>query len=415
MSLQPSRDACLSEGPYCGQTLQVVFKIVERCNINCSYCYYFNMGDESAFSRPVKATPEAVAEMADWIARGCQQLGFSRVLFSFHGGEPMLVKPREFERMCDALRERIEPVVPLSFTIQTNGTVLSEEWLQLFDKFKVHVGVSIDGDRIANDRYRLDHQGRSTFKQVEQNLRTFVEWSNQGKGRGVSTISVMDYRNDYDEIYRYLRASGVRQMSFLLPDTNRDRGFTVAGESSLRYGECMAELFTAWLREDNRDVFVRQIVDVLHHFQIKDPQAMDGDPAAGGQRGGFQIIVMHSDGSVTVNDSFIPALQWYENAPTYNVREHSLEQFLADPIFGEVSAIQRQPAAECRQCEWRGICRGGDIENRFSSANGFDNPSVYCEGYKHFYGEVVRTLQRNGYPAELLEQQLERSLEAFPH
>ncbi|WP_231289559.1 radical SAM protein [Thioalkalivibrio sp. HL-Eb18] len=403
-----------AEKRFAGTTLQVVFKLVERCNINCSYCYYFNMGDKTPFDRPVKATPETVEAMADWITQGCEELGFRRVLIAFHGGEPMLVKPREFEKICEIFRQRIEPHVPMGLTIQTNGTVLSEEWLALFHEYGVHVGVSIDGDRAANDRFRLDHQGRSTFQQVEGNLQRFLAWADAGNGRGVSTISVMDHRNDYAEVYRYLRSLGVRQMSFLLPDRNRDDGFSEPGETGERYGECLADLFQAWLAEDDNDIFVRQISEVLQHLQVREDSDVEGDPSAGGRREGFQIVVMHSDGSVSVNDSFLPALDWYSRTPRYSIYQHTLGEFLDDPIFEDVERIQASPATVCRSCEWRGICRGGDIENRYSAENGFDNPSIYCHGYDRYYRDIRDTLIRNGYPAELMEAQIVRSRNGSP-
>ncbi|WP_018861291.1 radical SAM protein [Thioalkalivibrio sp. ALJ3] len=403
-----------TERRFAGTTLQVVFKLVERCNINCSYCYYFNMGDKTPFDRPVKATPETVEAMADWITQGCQELGFRRVLIAFHGGEPMLVKPREFEQICETFRQRIEPQVPMGLTIQTNGTVLTEEWLALFHEYGVHVGLSIDGDHTANDRFRLDHQGRSTFRQVENNLRRFLAWADAGNGRGVSTISVMDHRNDYAEVYRYLRSLGVRQMSFLLPDRNRDDGFSEPGESSERYGERLAELFQAWLEEDDKSIFVRQISEILQHLQVREDNDVEGDPSAGGRREGFQVVVMHSDGSVSVNDSFLPALDWYSRTPRYSIHQHSLREFLDDPIFEDVQRIQASAADECLSCEWRGICRGGDIENRYSAENGFDNPSIYCKGYHRYYGHIRDTLVHNGYPAELMKAKIARSQKQFP-
>jgi uncharacterized protein len=132
--------------------LQIVFKVVERCNINCRYCYYFNMGDSSALQRPPVVSVDTVAQIARWLAIGCQELQIKELLISFHGGEPMMLKPDNFDYICQLFMEHLENIVTLHFGIQTNGTILSDKWLAILCKHRVNVGISIDGAREAHDR-----------------------------------------------------------------------------------------------------------------------------------------------------------------------------------------------------------------------------------------------------------------------
>ena len=87
--------------PHSIERIQLVYKLVERCNLNCSYCYYYNMGDETALHRPALASLECTTQLAQWLAAGCEALCIPKVLISFHGGEPMLMHATEFAKACD--------------------------------------------------------------------------------------------------------------------------------------------------------------------------------------------------------------------------------------------------------------------------------------------------------------------------
>ncbi|MER2511107.1 MAG: hypothetical protein ABTQ25_01570, partial [Nitrosomonas ureae] len=95
--------------------LQIVFKVVERCNIDCTYCYYYHGGDRSAMDRPPKVSRSTAATVAEWAAIGCQELAIGRVVVSFHGGEPMLLKPRDFANICTEFSSRIISHADLDF------------------------------------------------------------------------------------------------------------------------------------------------------------------------------------------------------------------------------------------------------------------------------------------------------------
>ena len=384
------------------EALQVVYKIAERCNINCTYCYYFNMGDETPLTRPALAKLEVTRQLAEWMAQGCEELLIPRAKLSFHGGEPTMVGVRAFDVACQTLREIIEPVAALSLSIQTNGTLLDDRWIEKFIEHRVGVGVSIDGPQTANDRYRLDRRGRSTFKSTEEAIRRLVDAHAAG-GPLPGTISVVHRGNDYRSVYRYLRGLGVLEINFLLPDRNADDAEFVRSGAAAEYGTCLSDIFSEWLEEDNPDVRIKFVDEMLAHFR---PDAAPGQVFRRMKKTN-QVVIARSDGTVAIDDSYIPALAWYSAAPVYSTAESTLRQFLADPIFNEIERIGNALPTGCRDCRWRRVCRGGDLENRFSTRNGFDNPSIYCDGYKLMYQNACDKLAQNGYPTELLQAKFE--------
>ena len=379
------------------EALQVIYKVAERCNINCSYCYYFNMGEKTPMGRPAHASLKVTDALARWIAQGCRELRIPRVRLSFHGGEPMLIGADLFDKTCRRLREVIEPVAALDLSIQTNGMFVDERWIARFIEHHVGIGVSIDGAQADNDRFRLDRRGRSTFQKTEQAIRRLVEAHDRGVSLP-STISVLHHENDYRAIYRHLRGLGVLELSFLLPDRDADDAAFVSSGDGAAYGACLADIFREWLAEDNPHVSVKFIDQALAHFRRGvTPGSLFERP-----RKSNQIVIAHSDGAVAVDDTYIPALAWYRAHAGLLGDERTLREFLADPIFSDIERISASLPTGCGDCRWREICRGGDIENRFSRADGFDHPSVYCDAYKVMYRAVCDELTANGYPPELI-------------
>lgn len=386
-------------------TLQVIFKIAERCNINCTYCYYFNMGEESALDRPAAVSVGTTEMLADAIARGCLDLGIRDLRISFHGGEPMMVGPRLFESICRVLVERISPVAKLRLSMQTNGTVSVDKWMETFNRYKIAVSFSIDGDREAHDRYRLSKKSRSTFAVTEKNLKKMIHDARQGRCIKPATISVLDTANCYGDVYRYLRALGIEQMTFLLPDRNANDAASFGRDAARRFGQALLDIFRAWLEEDNPNVRVRHIDRVMRLLRPPADSAADArrdaEEPRNGRRGRHQIVMARSDGTLAVNDSYIPALSWYKRTPVYSVRDKTLKDFLSHAVFEEIETIEKTLPAECRACKWKHICRGGDLENRYSDQAGFDNKSVYCESYKVFLQGMYDLLVANGLPARM--------------
>jgi uncharacterized protein len=393
--MRPSRssDWRLSE-PNSVERLQIIYKIAERCNLNCAYCYYYNLGDKTPLGRPALVSRTNAVELAKWVAQGCQALGIPTVQLSFHGGEPMLMRAVEFAHICDVFIRTVGPVADINFSIQSNGTLLTEGWLEALKRYQVHVGISVDGRRIDHDRFRLDHQGRSSFDVTEQTIRRLVEAGERDAHLRPGTISVLHHEVDYRATYRYLRGLGVRSMHFLLPDRNVDDRATMADGEAVALGAGLLDVFEAWLVEDDPDVHIRFVSETLGKFEILD--TLEKPPQ---RRKSNQIIVARSDNTVAIDDSLIPALNWYKTVSAFPIEEYSLRDVFNDPIFQHLENERNTTPSDCAGCNWLAMCGGGDLENRYSKAFGFNNSSVYCQSYKHLYRGICNLLVNNGYPA----------------
>jgi uncharacterized protein len=259
--------------------LQVILKTSERCNLACTYCYYFFGGDESYKKRPPIIGIDTVKKIATFLSDGVRNHDIDAVEIVFHGGEPMLQKPRMFDETCSILRDALEKTrTRLNFAIQTNGTIVSEEWIEVLSKHDVVIGISIDGPKEYNDQYRIDLRGRGSYELVEKGVKGFLQAKADNRlSQGIGTITVLNAEFNYKKIYRNLNADlGIERFSFLLPDTSYDSGLP-AGVDVEDYGAILCDIFDEWLAHPNTSV--RNIDEVLGFFQqrrwVSQPGSID--------------------------------------------------------------------------------------------------------------------------------------------
>lgn len=387
--------------------LQVIFKTVERCNINCSYCYYFNGGDRSYKERPARITEETISSVAEFLREGVLDLGIPSMQIVFHGGEPLMHGKRRFDRMCGILRNSLSATpATITLAIQTNATLVDDEWCDILHAHAVAVGVSLDGPRQVNDRFRVDHRARSTYDFTVRGVTTLMEHQRQhGSDLGLGCLTVIDPRNDYTEIYRHLsRDIGFRRIGFLLPDCSHD-SFHTLGTTPERVGEVLIDIFEAWRTDPIAEVTnVSRVLDFFRAGGVaKSTQAhLERLTSSGSSVVGNQIIVIHSDGSLSVDDSLMPAYSWWERTVPRGQGGITLRHWLKASFFSEVSRASRTLPLLCNDCAWKRFCQGGDLENRFSATAGFDRESVFCAGLSRFYSHVSKYLLRHGYPADVM-------------
>ena len=168
------------------QSLQFVLKVSARCNLNCTYCYVFNKADQSWKSRSALMGDAVFDAAIGRIRRHCIASGQSIVRLMFHGGEPLLVGPRRFRGWLDRIAAELDGIVKVRLAIQTNATLIDDEWARLFAERAVEVGVSLDGPQAVNDRFRIDHAGRGSYLNVVRGIETL-----RRHGAAFSLLSVI--------------------------------------------------------------------------------------------------------------------------------------------------------------------------------------------------------------------------------
>ena len=361
----------------------VLLKAASRCNIACSYCYVYQLGDQGWQRQPPamsQSTIDAIVSRLDEL-RQAQGRDFAVVL---HGGEPLLLGEALLARLLTGLRTRLPLGCTLS--VQTNGTLLTDPLLDLFADAGATVSVSLDGPTKINDSRRVRFDQGGTFEATLEGIRR-LQRHPAAEQLFSGTLSVVEPSSDPSEVYWFLRGLGVPGMSFLLPDGNHSRlppGKT--GFDSHEAGTWMAVLFDVYMSDP--DPVPIRVLDDLVKLLLGGSATKEGIG-----RDLNAILIIDTDGTVTKNDTLKSA---FDGADRFNelwsVHSHSLQDVARTAAFREHVEMQQPTANQCLRCPELSVCGGGMPLYRWSDERGFDNPSVYCADHLFLISHVRRYL-----------------------
>ena len=371
-----------------GRLDTVLVKTASRCNIDCSYCYVYQGPDTTWRLQPKRMHREVAEALCNRLVEQArrQEAGFAIVL---HGGEPLLLGLDELGALLRGLRAHLSPDRhPIS--IQTNGTLLGEELLDLFAETRTSVSVSIDGPPEANDLARLDHRGESTHAATMRGIGRLASHSDS-EFLFAGTLSVIQPAVAPRLVYEFLKALGTPNMDFLLQDGNHDR--LPPGKSdfdSTEYGEWLINLFDLYLA-DPSPVPIRLVDDTIK-------LCLGGTSRKEGQgKEQYGILVVETNGEIRKNDTLRASFEGADRFDRqWNVTTTSLSTILSSQEYKGYAGMQLPASDRCRSCELLDICGGGMPLYRWSADRDYDNPSVYCHDHATFIRHAVARLHELG-------------------
>lgn len=361
----------------------VLLKTASRCNIACSYCYVYRLGDQGWLRQPPtmsQSTVDATVRRLDEL-RQAQDRDFAVVL---HGGEPLLLEEALLARLLNGLRDRLPTGCTLS--VQTNATLLSDRRLDMLADAGATVSVSLDGPAKINDARRVGFDGGGTFEATLAGIGR-LQRHRAAERLFSGTLSVIEPSTEPREVYWFLRGLGVPAMGFLLPDGNHSRlPPGKAGFDSHEAGAWLAGLFDVYM-SDPDPVPIRVLDDLVKLL-------LGGSAAKEGMgRDLNAILIIDTDGAVTKNDTLKSTSDGADRYDEpWTVHTHSLQEVSRAAAFREHVEMQHPTARQCLRCPELSVCGGGMPLYRWSDERGFDNPSVYCADHLFLISRVRRYL-----------------------
>jgi uncharacterized protein len=347
---------------------QFVLKVHSRCDLACDHCYVYENADQSWRGRPKVISSATVAKVADRIAEHARDHDLPMVRVVMHGGEPLLAGASRLGEIARALRAAIEPACSLDLRIHTNGMRLDEQLCQLFLTERVKVGISLDGDRAANDLHRRYADGRSSYDGAIRAVSLLRRPEYRDIYAGL--LCTIDLRADPVAAYRTLASLGPPAIDLLLPHATWDNPPLGSGEGRTPYADWIAEVFQAWKADPER-VPVRMFESVMRTIRggtsLTEALGLEAS----------DVVVLETDGSIEQADSIKVA---YDGAPAtdLDVFSHSLDVAAAHPAIRARQQGIAGLTAACRSCPVVTSCGGGLYAHRYRAGAGFDNTSVYC-------------------------------------
>ena len=355
------------------KNLSVLIKPVSaQCNLDCAYCFY---KDEikrrivSQYGMMNDATMKSVIKKSFEFCDG------GNVSFCFQGGEPMLAGIDFFIKFISIANESAKNNQKVQYSIQTNGTIIDKDWIDLFKSNNFLVGVSIDGDQILHDCYRKFYSGEGSFKKVIENIDYMIENKIEVNAVTVITSKNASYAH---KVYNFLKSHNLTHMQFIpviekLHNMNENKTFSISGKG---YEIFLKNLFDVWYKDiiSGEIISVRFFENILLMIMGYEPESCD-------MRGHCSIqYVIESNGNVYPCDFY--CLDEYLLG---NINEDSVEVLsknMKGRLFIEESL---KTESVCISCKWRYLCRGGCRRYRGTGLQNDAKMFKYCQNYRRFF------------------------------
>lgn len=357
---------------------QAILKVSSRCNLNCSYCYVYNMADSTWKTRPALMSNEVFDLALRRIYQQCHATGQDRFRIVFHGGEPCLIGPDTFDAWCGKAHDVLGEIVRLSMIIQTNGTLLDSRWIDSLRKHSVSVGISMDGPKEIHDAVRVDHRERGSYERVERGLRLLQE-AKVPFGVGC----VIPLGADPLTVHHHFLRLGCTEITYLMPHFTHD---TIAPVRQ-RHGatpcaDFLIPIFDDWWFESTMEVQIDDLKNVARVIMggKSHSEAIGNDPPG--------YVFVEPDGEMEGLDNLRACCDGLSQIKL-NVRNSDFFDLLHTETMHSQAIFEGMPLAQtCRNCPEGKTCSGGYLPHRYSSARGFDNPSVWCADLLKLFAHV---------------------------
>jgi uncharacterized protein len=361
----------------------VLLKVASRCNLDCTYCYVFNMGDDGWRRQPKRFSAEIESAVISQLVELHQQQRrpFSIVL---HGGEPLLLGTEGLQRLLGRLRR----AVPLcGIHIQTNGTLLNSTMLDLLAEHRVGISISLDGPEHVTDAFRLDLRGRGSFARVKSAVER-LKAHPAGRELFSGLLAVVDPRSNPVEVYEFFKGTGAPSVDFLYRDGNHSRlPFGKASTHSVEYGRWMCALLDLYLA-DTAPPKIRVLDDMLK-LAVGGTARKEGVGISD-----YGIVVIDTDGSINKNDTLKSTSNGADLfASRWSVMTHRLTEVVGSDEFTAYHEAQRPSSEVCKSCPELGVCGGGMPVHRWSDVSGLNNPTVFCADQQLLIGRMREWLK----------------------
>lgn len=380
------------------------------CNLACEYCYYLEKSNLYK-DNPKHVMSEVLLER--FIEEYINSQTMSEILFTWHGGET-LMRPLSFYKKAMELQKKYARGRNISNTIQTNGTLLTDDWCKFFKDNNWLVGVSIDGPQEFHDEYRRNKQGRPSFVNVMKGIQLLnkhqVEWN--------ALAVVNDFNADYPlDFYHFFKEIGCRYIQFT-PIVERiynhtdgrhlaaveeggDLEMTEFSVTPEQWGNFLCTIFDEWVRNDVGQYYIQLFDATLANWAGEQPGICSMARTCG------HAGVMEFNGDVYSCDHFV-----FPQYKLGNIYSKSLVEMLyskEQQKFGQ-DKYDSLPT-QCKECKYLFACNGECPKNRFSKTpTGEPGLNYLCKGYYQFFNHVAvyMDFMKNEYdhqrpPANVME------------
>lgn len=354
------------------------------CNIDCTYCFYLEKSKLYPNRKNQWRMSEEVLEQ--YIRSNIEQQPADTIEFVWQGGEPTLLG-LGFYKKAIALQQKYAGNKRITNSFQTNALNLDDDWCQFFKKHHFLLGVSIDGDRLFNDQYRLTRSGKSTFDRLLASIERLKKYQVD-----FNTLTVVNNFNvDRPiEIYEFLKSIGSYYMQFIPVVERQAQQATTEGLSlispefhgtakvtdwsvnAIKYGQFLNAIFDHWQENDIGKVFVMNFEQTMSQ-SLGLPSSCVTSENCGAN------LVLEANGDLYSCDHFV-----YPENKIGNLMIDTVSSMLKSGNHQRFSSLKKEKiSSDCLPCEFKPLCHGGCPKHRFLlDSKGLPRKNYFCDSYK---------------------------------
>ncbi|MCH5319248.1 MAG: anaerobic sulfatase-maturation protein [Paramuribaculum sp.] len=354
------------------------------CNLACEYCYYLEKKNYYSDSKRQLMSERTLEE---FIKQYINAQTTPEVVFTWHGGEAT-IRPIEFYRKAIEYQKIYGGRRQIINCLQTNATLLTDEWCLFLKENDWLVGVSIDGPQEFHDEYRKAPNGKSTFMNVMRGIKLLqrhgVEWN--------ALAVVNDYNADYPvEFYRFFKNIGCKFIQFtpvverklkdgMLADVSRGGQLMDFSVTPEQWGDFLIGVFDEWVKEDVGKIFIQLFDATLANWVGELPGICTLASTCG------HAAAMEWNGDVYACDHFV-----FPDYKLGNIHDSTIIEMMSSDRQLKFGADKRNSLpSQCKECRWLFACNGECPRNRFCvTSKGEPGLNYLCSGYKRFFEHVA--------------------------
>lgn len=358
-------------------------RVAASCNLDCDYCYVFKHRDMSWKNMPAIMSEATVSSFAARLKEYAVNTNLKEFNIIFHGGEPLMCGAKKLINFADTISDTLGEEIKVNYSLQTNGTLLTESFLNECEKRNIGISLSVDGHKCVHDKHRKYKNGNGSHDDVVKGIKLLKEHPSIFEG----VIGVIDPCYEPDEVLQFFDNLGIENVDMLLPDSTHIDLPKGRSQQPELYKNWLIKAFDSWFF-NHQSIRLRTFEHILSGVLGE-----DGSLDAFGL-GSLDYLTIETDGTYHTSDILKVA---YENASAigFGVDDGSFEQALDHEKVKQYNAMLSVEALpqKCKDCVYANLCGGGSLPHRYNETNGFDNPSVYCEemySLIHHAEEVIR-------------------------
>lgn len=342
------------------------------CNLRCKYCYYLEKKELYADSSSYVMNDELLERFIEqYINSQTQQ----EILFTWHGGETLMRNIGFYKKAIELQRKYANGRI-ISNSLQTNGTLLTDDWCKFFKENNFLIGISVDGPQHCHDIYRKTKDNRPSFYNVMKGISLLQKHQVEFNVMGV----VNDYNVDYPiEFYNFFKSINCKYIQFAPIVEVVDGDFAPWNVPADKWGDFLIAIFNEWVKEDVGEYYVQYFDATLANWVGQQPGICTLAKTCG------HAGVMEFNGDVYSCDHFV-----YPKYKIGNIYRKTLTEMMYSPEqlkFG-ADKFDKLPT-QCKECDFLFACYGECPKNRIiKTSSGEEGLNYLCQGYYKFFKHV---------------------------